>query len=102
MQVASLLPLHNLYSILIRLLQPSSSEAGETWVRNMAADIRFESGQQDMYSRYVCTVTTVVLLTDGRSLQRISPNCTWAVKSNKTHSQDVVSVRSLYRRYAYL
>jgi hypothetical protein len=32
--VASLLPLHNFYSILICLLEPSSSEAGETWVRN--------------------------------------------------------------------
>jgi hypothetical protein len=33
-QVASLLPLHNFYSILIRLLEaePSISEAGETWV----------------------------------------------------------------------
>jgi hypothetical protein len=40
MYEASLLPLHNLYSILIRLLEPkpSSSEAGETWVRNMAAE----------------------------------------------------------------
>jgi hypothetical protein len=37
-QVASLLPLQNLYSILIRLLEPSSSEARETWVRNMAAE----------------------------------------------------------------
>jgi hypothetical protein len=36
--MASLLPLHNFYSILIRLLEPSSSEAGETWVRNMAAE----------------------------------------------------------------
>jgi hypothetical protein len=36
--VASLLPLRNFYSILIRLLEPSSSEAGETWVRNMAAE----------------------------------------------------------------
>jgi hypothetical protein len=38
--VASLLPLHNFYSILIRLLEaePSISEAGETWVRNMAAE----------------------------------------------------------------
>jgi hypothetical protein len=37
--VAGPLPLHNFYSILIRLLEPSSSEAGETWVRNMAAEI---------------------------------------------------------------
>jgi hypothetical protein len=36
--VASLLPLYNLYSILISLLDPSSSKAGETWVRNMAAE----------------------------------------------------------------
>jgi hypothetical protein len=36
--VASLLPLHNFYSILIRLLEPSSSEAGETWVINMTAE----------------------------------------------------------------
>jgi hypothetical protein len=36
--VASLLPLHNFYSILNRLLEPSSSEAGETWVRNIAAE----------------------------------------------------------------
>jgi hypothetical protein len=39
--VASLLPLHNFSSILIRLLEPSEpsrSKAGETWVRNMAAE----------------------------------------------------------------
>jgi hypothetical protein len=36
--VASLLPLHNFYSTLIRVLEPSSSEAGETWVRNMTAE----------------------------------------------------------------
>jgi hypothetical protein len=37
--MASLLPLHNFYSILIRLLEaePSINEAGETWVRNVAA-----------------------------------------------------------------
>jgi hypothetical protein len=33
--MASLLPLHDLYSILIRLPEPSSSEAGETWVREI-------------------------------------------------------------------
>jgi hypothetical protein len=36
--VASLLPLHNYYSILIRLLETSSSESGETWVKNIAAE----------------------------------------------------------------
>jgi hypothetical protein len=44
--VASLLPLHNFYSILIRLLEPSEpsiSEAGETWVRNMAAEFCLQS-----------------------------------------------------------
>jgi hypothetical protein len=41
--VASLLPLHNFCSIQIRLLEPSSSEAGETWVRNMAAELCLQS-----------------------------------------------------------
>jgi hypothetical protein len=41
--VASLLPLHNYYSILIRLLEPSSSEAGETSVRNKAAEFCLQS-----------------------------------------------------------
>jgi hypothetical protein len=41
--VASLLPLHNLYSILIRLLEPSISEAGETRVRNIAAEFCLQS-----------------------------------------------------------
>jgi hypothetical protein len=41
--VASLLPLHNFYSILIRFLEPSSSEAGETWMRNMAAEFCLQS-----------------------------------------------------------
>jgi hypothetical protein len=41
--VASLLPLHNFYSILIRLLEPSSSEAGDTLVRNMAAESCLQS-----------------------------------------------------------
>jgi hypothetical protein len=41
--VANLLPLHNFYSILIPLLEPSSSEAGETWVRNMAAEFCLQS-----------------------------------------------------------
>jgi hypothetical protein len=44
--VASLLPLRNFYSILIRLLEPlepSSSKAGETWVRNMAAEFCLQS-----------------------------------------------------------
>jgi hypothetical protein len=31
------------YSILIRLLEQSSSEAGETWVRNMAAEFCLQS-----------------------------------------------------------
>jgi hypothetical protein len=34
--VASPLPLHNFYLILIRLLEQSSSEAGETWPLNFA------------------------------------------------------------------
>jgi hypothetical protein len=41
--VASPLPLHNFYSILILLLEPSSSEAGETWVRNMTAEFFLQS-----------------------------------------------------------
>jgi hypothetical protein len=41
--MASLLPLHNFYSILIHLPEPSSSEAGETWVRNMAAEFCLRS-----------------------------------------------------------
>jgi hypothetical protein len=41
--VASLLPLQNFYSILIRLLEPSSSKAAETWVRNMAAEFCLQS-----------------------------------------------------------
>jgi hypothetical protein len=41
--VASLLPLHNFYSILIRLLEPSISEAGEIWVRNMAAEFAYKA-----------------------------------------------------------
>jgi hypothetical protein len=41
--VASLLPLHNFYSISIRLPEPCSSEAGETWVRNMAAEFCLQS-----------------------------------------------------------
>jgi hypothetical protein len=36
--VASLLSLHNFYSILILLLEPSSNEADETRVRKMAAE----------------------------------------------------------------
>jgi hypothetical protein len=42
-RVASLLPLHNFYSILFRLLEPSSSEAGESWARNMAAEFCLQS-----------------------------------------------------------
>jgi hypothetical protein len=41
--MASLLPLHNFYSILIRLLEPSSSEEEATWVRNMAAEFCLQS-----------------------------------------------------------
>jgi hypothetical protein len=43
--VASLLPLHNFYSILIRLIEAELSviEAGETWVRNMAAEFCLQS-----------------------------------------------------------
>jgi hypothetical protein len=41
--VASLLPLHNFCSTLIRLLYTSSSEAGEIWVRNMAAEFCLQS-----------------------------------------------------------
>jgi hypothetical protein len=41
--VASPLSLHNFYSILIRLLEPPSSEAEETWVRNMAAEFCLQS-----------------------------------------------------------
>jgi hypothetical protein len=36
--VESPLPLHNFYSIPIRLPEPSSSEAEEKWVRNVAAE----------------------------------------------------------------
>jgi hypothetical protein len=37
--------MHNFYSILIRLLEPepSSNEAGETWVRNMTAEFCLRS-----------------------------------------------------------
>jgi hypothetical protein len=43
--MASLLPLHNFYSVPIRLLEPepSSSEAGEIWVRDMAAEFCLRS-----------------------------------------------------------
>jgi hypothetical protein len=41
--MASLLSLHNFYSILIRLLEPSGSEAGETWVTNTAAEFCLQS-----------------------------------------------------------
>jgi hypothetical protein len=43
--VASLLPLHNFYSILLRLLEaePSSSEAGETWPLNFAYESSFHA-----------------------------------------------------------
>jgi hypothetical protein len=43
--VASLLPLHNFYSIVIRLLDAESSisEARETWMRNMAAEFCLRS-----------------------------------------------------------
>jgi hypothetical protein len=45
MLVASLLPLHNFYLILIRLLEPepSSSEAGETWPLNFAYKASFHA-----------------------------------------------------------
>jgi hypothetical protein len=43
MQVVSLLPLHNFYSILIRLPESSSREAGDIWVRNMAAEFCLQS-----------------------------------------------------------
>jgi hypothetical protein len=41
--VASLLPLHNFYSILICLLEPSSSEVGETWQLNFAYKASFHA-----------------------------------------------------------
>jgi hypothetical protein len=49
--VSSPLPLHNYDSILIHLLEPSSSKSGETWVRNMKAEFCL----QDI-SFHVCDV----------------------------------------------
>jgi hypothetical protein len=41
-EVASPLPVLSFYSILIRLLEPSSNEVGETWVKNMASEFRLQ------------------------------------------------------------
>jgi hypothetical protein len=68
--VASLLPLHNFYSILIRLLEPSSSEAGKTWVKNMAAEFclqsiggttcETENHTQNLHYTILCSVVQIM------------------------------------------
>jgi hypothetical protein len=68
--VASLLPLHNFYSILIRLLKLSSREAGETWVKNMVAEFCLKS---------IFIITIIILLMFSRTKLIAMPSLTQLV-----------------------